>query len=86
MSKPLSVFRNGAWIQYPIMYVQEHRDIPGWQKRHDFQAASVYATALSKGYSPLESNAFAEIYVFKEIYEGITYDKKKEAQLEKLLS
>ena len=86
MSKPLSVFRSGVWIQYPIIYTQVHKDIPGWQKKHDFQAASLYATALSKGHSPLESNALAEMYVFKEIYEGITYIKKKEAQLRKLLS
>jgi len=86
MSKPLHVFRSGAWIQYPILHTQEHKHIPGWQPKHEFQAASIYATALSKGHSPLESNALAEMYVFKEIYDGLTYDKKKEAQLAKLLS
>ena len=86
MSKPLQVFRSGAWIQYPLMYSQTHSEIAGWNKKHEFQAASVYATALSKGYSPLESNAFAEMYVFKQIYEGIKYDTKKEAQLKELLS
>jgi hypothetical protein len=79
----IKVFRSGVWIQYPIL--NDHVQIPGWKPKHDFQAASLYATALSKGYSPLESNAFAEMYVFKQIYEGIAYDKKKEAQLEKLL-
>ena len=86
MSKPLQVFRGGAWIQYPVLYTQTHGEIAGWQKKHEFQAASLYATALSKGYSPLESNAFAEMYVFKQIHEGIKYDKKKEAQLQELLS
>ena len=86
MSKPLQVFRGGAWIQYPIMYSQTHGEFAGWQKKHEFQASSLYATALSRGYTPLESNAFAEMYVFKQIHEGIKYDKKKEAQLKDLLS
>lgn len=86
MSKPLQVFRSGVWIQYPMIYTQSHKELSGWQKKHEFQAASIYATALSKGYSPLESNAFAEMYVFKEIYEGIKYDTKREAQLKELLS
>jgi hypothetical protein len=86
MSKPLQVFRSGAWIQYPLIYSQTHGDIAGWNKKYEFQAASLYATALSKGYSPLESNAFAEMYVFKQIHEGIKYDKKKETQLKDLLS
>jgi hypothetical protein len=86
MSKPLQVFRSGTWIQYPILNTNSHAELAGWQKKHEFQAASLYATALSKGYSPLESNAFAEMYVFKQIHEGITYDKKREAQLKDILS
>ena len=86
MSKPLHVFRGGAWIQYPLIYTQTHSELMGWQKKHEYQAASLYATALSKGYTSLESNAFAEMYILKQIHEGMTYDKKKEAQLKELLS
>jgi hypothetical protein len=86
MSKPLQVFRSGVWIQYPLIYSQTHGELTGWQKKYEFQAASLYATALSKGYTPLESNAFAEMYVLKQIHEGMTYDKKREAQLKDLLS
>jgi hypothetical protein len=86
MSKPLHVFRGGAWIQYPLIYTQTHGELMGWQKKHEYQAASLYATALSKGYTSLESNAFAEMYILKQIHEGMTYDKKKEAQLKELLS
>ena len=86
MSKPLHVFRGGAWIQYPLIYTQTHGELMGWQKKHEYQAASLYATALSKGYTSLESNAFAEVYILKQIHEGMTYDKKKEAQLKELLS
>lgn len=86
MSKPLHIFRGGAWIQYPLIYTQTHGELMGWQKKHEYQAASLYATALSKGYTSLESNAFAEMYILKQIHEGMTYDKKKEAQLKELLS
>ena len=86
MNKPFQVFRGGAWIQYPLIHTQAHNELMGWQKKHEFQAASLYSTALSKGYSPLESNAFAEMYIFKQIHEGIQYDKRREAQLKELLS
>lgn len=78
----IPVFRKGQWIDYEVP-----RELPsGWQSIHSYQAASIYATAHSLGYLPKESASFAEMYIFKQLFEGIVYDRKFECELEKVLN
>ena len=78
----ISVFRNGKWIDY-----EQPREVPsGWQPFHSYQAASLYATAHTLGYSPTASTALAEMYVMKQIFEGMVYETKYEEQLQALLN
>ncbi len=77
----IPVFRNGQWISY----TPPEEPPVGWSDSHSFQAASVFATAQSRGYSTKDSVAFAEMFVFKQIFEGLVYDSRLEKELEKLL-
>lgn len=61
------VFQKGKWILYP-----GHQD-PLWSSANQLQAASFYATALSKGYEPEESEGLATAYINKQIYKGLVY-------------
>ena len=81
MSKVIPVFRKGAWIQYPIPTFVD----PLWSKSNLFQAASVYATALSKGLPPSESAVLAECFVHKQVYKDLQYSRQIEKKLEGLL-
>jgi hypothetical protein len=78
----IPIFRKGKWISYEIP-----RELPsGWQPFHSYQAASVFATAHDMGYSPKASASLAELYIFKQIYEGIVYDAKFESDLQAVLN
>jgi hypothetical protein len=78
----ISVFRKGTWVEYEVP-----RELPsGWQPFHSYQAASVFATARGLGYSPKASASLAELYIFKQLFEGIVYDAKFEADLQTVLN
>lgn len=78
----IPVFRKGHWVEY-----EPPREVPsGWQPFHSYQAASLFATAHTLGYSPKASASLAEMYIFKQIFEGIVYDTKFESQLQALLN
>jgi hypothetical protein len=78
----IPVFRKGEWIEY-----EPPREVPGgWQKQHSFQAASIFASARSKGSSPKEAACLAEMYIFKQLFPGIQYDTKFESKLEMLFN
>lgn len=78
----IPIFRNGTWIEY-----EPPRELPsGWQPAHSYIAASVFATARAKGYSPTAAASLAEMYVFKQIFEGIVYDRIFESQLQELFN
>ena len=77
----IPVYRKGSWIHYEIP--SEVRHI--WSQGLKLQAASVYASAVQQGHSPLLSCTLAECYVNKELYEGLCYDKKIEGMLKGLL-
>lgn len=78
----IPVFRKGQWIEY-----EPPREVPGgWQKPHTFQAASVFATARSLGYTPKESASLAEMIIFKQLFPGIQYDPKFESKIQTLVS
>jgi hypothetical protein len=81
MSKSIAVFRKGTWIQYPLPSFVD----PLWSQPHLFQAASFYATALSKGFSPSESASLAECFVHKQVYTNLRYGNQIERKLENLL-
>ncbi len=78
----IPVFRKGEWIEYDVSYERPS----GWQPSHSYQAASIFATAHSLGYSPKESASFAEMYIFKQLFEGIVYDRKLESDLDRILN
>lgn len=78
----IPVFRKGNWIEY-----EPPRELPsGWQPCHSYQAASLYATAHTLGYPPSVSASLAEIYIFKQIFEGIVYDENVESKLQSILN
>ena len=48
-------------------------------------AASIYATAVSKGMTPHHSAVLAECYVNKQLYKDLSYNSKIEESLKSLL-
>ena len=78
----IPVFRKGKWIEY-----EAPRETPaGWLPHHNFQAAAAFGTAHSLGNTPKESAALAEMYIFKQIFEGLKYDSKFESKLTTILN
>jgi hypothetical protein len=76
----IPVFRNGSWISYTVPSDVENL----WSKSLQLQAASVYATAISKGLEPSQSAILAEIYVNKQLYADIQYPSQLEDRLKSL--
>ena len=75
----IPVFRNGTWVQF---------DVPDagtsiWSKSLTLQAASLYASAITKGHSKEKSLVLAECYGNKQLY-GVTYSKQIETELQNL--
>lgn len=78
----IPVLRRGTLYVYRI-----REDCPaGWSPAHSFRAASIYATAQSRGYTTQESEGFAEMFVFKQIFPGMVYEKSQEQKLAALLN
>lgn len=69
--KVIPVFRGGKFIQYSL---PEPCDAL-WSKEHKLQAASIYASALQKGYKEEMSRNIAEMMVNKQVYPNIQYDE-----------
>lgn len=78
----IPVFSKGAWVQYPLPVQTDSL----WSKQHFFRAASFYATALSKGYTPKESSVLAECFVNKEVYPDLQYSSQIERKLQQILT
>ena len=76
----IPVFRKGLWLSYSVPADVESC----WTKRMKFQAASLYATAITKGYSAQDAGIYAEMWVNKQLYEGLVYDAKQEDILKSL--
>ena len=76
----IPVFRKGQWIQYspPTTGIQI------WSQGLLLQVASIYATAITKGFSPEKSNVLAECYANKQLY-GVEYNKQIEETLKSFL-
>ncbi len=77
----IPVYRDGKWISFSVSDDMKRY----WSQANMFQAASVYATAITKGYSPSQSEVYAEAWVNKQLYEGLSYDTKLEAVLKSFL-
>ena len=75
----IPVFRNGTWILYNVP-----ETTPLWSQALKLQAASVYASFISKGFSKEKSSVFTECFVNKQLY-GVTYSKEIESELQKVL-
>lgn len=54
-----------------------------WSQRQKFQAASLYATAVSSGLPPHYASVLSECYVNKDLY-GVVYKKEIEEMLTNL--
>lgn len=78
MNKCIPVFRKGIWIQYPVPAFVD----PLWSKGDLFQAASFYATALSKGFPPSESAVLAECFVHTQVYPDLQYSRHLERKVD----
>jgi hypothetical protein len=74
----IPIFRNGAWIHYTVPVDMERH----WNSSMKRQAASLYATAVSKGISPSQSAMLAECSVNKQLYPGLQYNKSIEELLQ----
>lgn len=77
----IPVYRKGTWITYTVPKEGEEF----WTRALRFQAASVFATASVRGYSPHTSAVLAEAYVYKQLYPGLMYDKEIEEKLKTFL-
>lgn len=78
----IPVFRKGVWYSYRVK-----QDLPsGWLPRHSYQAASLFATAQSRGHSQEMSESLAEMYIFKQIFDGLHYQPKQEETLTSLMT
>jgi hypothetical protein len=77
----LPVFRQGKWIQYSI---PKDGDL-FWNANQKFQAASFYATAVTKGFHPSQSAVLTECYINKMVYPGLQYNETLEKQIQSLL-
>ncbi len=77
----ISVFRQGKWILYSVPKDGELF----WNANQKLQAASFYATALSKGLSPSHSAVLTECYINKQVYPGLQYKESLEVQIKSLL-
>lgn len=75
----IAVFRKGQWMQYIIDRVD-----PLWSQKDSMQAASFYATAVTKGFSNDESHMLAEAYINKNIYK-VGYTKDLELKISSIM-
>jgi hypothetical protein len=74
----IPIYRKGAWVHY---------NVPGegtamWSQSIKLKVASLYATAISNGYSQETSTVLAECFANKELY-GVRYTKDIETILQK---
>lgn len=77
----IPVFREGKWIAYRLPSPID----PFWEKDHCFEAASFYATALHQGYSPTESDALAQVFIMKKVYQGLEYPESIKSKIQKIM-
>ena len=64
----IPVFRKCTWIHYDV----PEAGTSLWSQSLKLKAASVYATAITKGYSKEKSIVLTECFVNKELY-GVRY-------------
>lgn len=69
--KQIPVFRQGKIVLYTLPEPCDSM----WSKQHQIQAASIYATALQKGYKESLANSIAEMMVNKQVYPKIQYEE-----------
>ena len=74
-----AVFRQGKWIEYTPT-VTASAD-PRWTDVQQHLAASVYVSLVSKGVESTRAQQLSEMYVFKNLYAGLKYDKHTEKEL-----
>lgn len=73
------MYRKGKWIHYEV----PESGIALWSPALKLQAASVYATAITKGFSKETSGILAEVFVNKQLY-GVAYKESLETALHSL--
>ena len=76
----IPVFRKGVWISYSV----PEDGTALWSQSLKFKVASIYATAISKGYSQETSSVLAESFANKELY-GVNYNSQIETLLQGFL-
>lgn len=72
----IPVYRKGTWISYTV----PEDGTALWSQSLKLKTASLYATAISKGFSHETSIVLAECYANKELY-GVTYNSNIEETL-----
>ncbi len=75
----IPVYRNGSWIHYEI----PETGTSIWSSRLKLKAASLYATAITKGFSKERSLVLTECCINKLLY-GVTYSKQIEQEIQSL--
>lgn len=76
----IPVFREGKWIYYTV---PEDATF-SWNANQKFQAASFYATALTKNMSPSQSAILTECYINTLVYPGLQYNEILQKQIQTL--
>lgn len=72
----IPVFRKGQWIHYEV----PETGTALWSQSLKLKVASVYATAITKGYSKETASVIAECFANKELYD-VTYSSNIESSL-----
>ena len=75
----IPVYRKGAWITYTLP--QDGTAL--WSQSLKLKVASLYATAISKGYTQETSTVLAECFANSELY-GVKYNAQMEETLQGL--
>lgn len=79
----LAVFRCGKWMEYiPRITLNTDPRITSHLRQ---KAASVYTSALQKGFQEERAHTLAEAVVFKEIYEDLLFEPGLESDIQKIM-
>jgi len=76
----IPVFRYGKIYNYDTMYGDR-----SWDKKEYFQAASLYATCMAKGYTLSESYSLSYMYITKERAPELHYGSSHMQELKRIM-
>ena len=73
------IFRNGQWIEYKLSVTAQ--EDPRWTEAEKWLAASVFATAKTKGFSNEKAYQLSDAVVFQTIYKDLEYSEALQKEI-----